>query len=194
MRTTTEPAPALYIADLAAYNAGRLRGEWIRLEDFATAEGVMERISELLSTWNADPIHEDAIHEEYAVHDFEGLPRSLYSEHMGREGIAAAMQYAHMIGDVHTDRGALDAYFAAELARGLEPDEWLGDFEERYQGTYASRADWAHDYCEGVGYLAAVPEALSYHIDFDGFARDAELSGDVTFASDGGRVHVFRAR
>ena len=69
-------APKIYVADLEAYNNGKLVGEWLDLSDFEDGKDVSKEISKLLKKWGA---------EEYAIHDVENVPSSIYSEYMGEE-------------------------------------------------------------------------------------------------------------
>jgi antirestriction protein len=66
--------PKIYVADLEAYNNGRLVGEWLDLTDYNDADELMEAIQNVLKKSGG---------EEYAIHDYEYLPSSMYSEYMG---------------------------------------------------------------------------------------------------------------
>jgi antirestriction protein len=68
--------PKIYVADLEAYNSGRLVGKWFELDDYSSAEELMEAITEYMTSLGK---------EEYAIHDIENLPRSLYDEYMGKK-------------------------------------------------------------------------------------------------------------
>lgn len=68
--------PRIYVADLEAYNKGNLVGEYLDLTDYNDADELMEAIQEVLTKSGG---------EEYAIHDYENFPSSLYSESMGRE-------------------------------------------------------------------------------------------------------------
>ena len=68
--------PKIYVADLEAYNSGKLVGQWMDLTDYDNAEELMEAIQKFLIKSGG---------EEYAIHDFENFPRSLYSEYMGEK-------------------------------------------------------------------------------------------------------------
>ena len=72
--------PAVYVADLAAYNEGKLVGEWIDLSKFGSGRDVMLKIDELMKQWSKEAGEK---REEFAIHDFENFSRDLYSEHMG---------------------------------------------------------------------------------------------------------------
>ena len=63
--------------------------------------------------------------------------------------------------------------------------------EEQYIGVFDDIASFAAEYLENTGLLAEVPKSLEYYIDFDGWARDAEISGDVQYIGHGPDVYVF---
>jgi antirestriction protein len=67
--------PRIYVADLEAYNNGRLTGEWLDLADYNDADELMDAIQDVLKKSGG---------EEYAIHDVEYVPRSMYSEYMGK--------------------------------------------------------------------------------------------------------------
>ena len=53
----------IYVADLNAYNAGRLIGGWLTVSDYSDEEELGRAISDQL----ADPAHEHAIHDSEGV-------------------------------------------------------------------------------------------------------------------------------
>ena len=67
--------PRIYVADLEAYNNGRLVGEWLDLADYNDADKLMDAIQDVLKKSGG---------EEYAIHDYENFPRSMYSEYMSK--------------------------------------------------------------------------------------------------------------
>ena len=67
--------------------------------------------------------------------------------------------------------------------------------DEQYQGAFDSLTAWAEQLMEDTGQLNALPENLRNYFDFEAFARDAELGGDiVAIATSDGLTHVFWAR
>jgi antirestriction protein len=63
--------------------------------------------------------------------------------------------------------------------------------EDQYIGVFDDLASFASEYLTDTGVLAEVPNALAYYIDFDAWARDAEISGDVQYIHHGPDVYVF---
>jgi len=71
----SDESPKIYVADLEAYNNGRLSGVWLDLMDYNDADELMGAIQDFLKTTGG---------EEYAIHDVENIPSKLYSEYMGQ--------------------------------------------------------------------------------------------------------------
>ena len=63
MTIDNSPNPEIYVADLAAYNAGKLRGEWIDANQ--DVDNIRAEIEKMLSS------SPELFAEEYAIHDYE---------------------------------------------------------------------------------------------------------------------------
>lgn len=167
--------PRIYVACLAAYNNGKLHGRWI---DVTTADEMDAKIKAML----AESPEPGA--EEWAIHDFEGFQGIKVHEHESLhdlEEIAAALE-EH--GDVF---GALAGYLG-------HPKEALEAIENgAYQGTFRALEDWAEQYWDDTGMLKEIPENARRYIDFERWARDAELSGDIFTVEGGEGVYVFHS-
>lgn len=70
-------------------------------------------------------------------------------------------------------------------------DELTEKFVDAYAGEWNSPEDWATEYIDGTGLLSEVPESLRYYIDYETFARDAEMSGDINFVEIAGSTFAF---
>jgi antirestriction protein len=70
-----DESPKIYVADLEAYNNGKLSGVWLDLMDYDDADELMGAIQDFLKTTGG---------EEYAIHDVENIPSRMYSEYMGK--------------------------------------------------------------------------------------------------------------
>ena len=58
--------------------------------------------------------------------------------------------------------------------------DWDEDqFDERYQGEFDSWAKMAEELLYSTGELDAIPENLRYYFDYDAYARDIRLGGDM---------------
>lgn len=93
----------IYVADLAAYNNGKLHGVWIDACD--DINNIWEQIKAML----ASP---EGFAEEYAIHDYEGFGSYALSEYAG---IETAHEVACFIAD-HPDFGSeLLDHFGGDL-------------------------------------------------------------------------------
>ena len=133
-------SPKIYVADLAAYNEGHLEGEWLDLADYSDGAEVMAAITELVDKWKA----KDESHEEYAIHDHENIPESLYSENMGEKDFDHVIELYKMA----TDRDVpMDVIQSWADDRGAE----VSSFSDAYHGKYRSKEDFAESLVdEGV--------------------------------------------
>jgi len=61
--------------------------------------------------------------------------------------------------------------------------------EDQFLGSFEDLAEFAQDHLSDL--LSDVPDAVKYYFDYDHWARDAEIAGDVEYIHYGGRVYVF---
>ncbi len=162
----------IYVADLAAYNNGKLHGCWINACD--DPEDIQEQINEMLS----NSPEEDA--EEYAIHDHEGFEGYSVSEW---SGINELHEIACFIEENPGIAGGLLDQFGDNL------DDARRAIEENYYGCFESVADYAEELTEDI---CQIPEHLAYYIDYERMGRDMELNGDI-FAIETAyhEVHIF---
>jgi hypothetical protein len=69
------------------------------------------------------------------------------------------------------------------MAEALEHLDDVSVFEGNAQ-------DYVHEYIEDTGMLDALPEQLRYYFDYEAFARDMVLNGDVTECEYDGTTYV----
>ncbi|MCP4409315.1 MAG: antirestriction protein ArdA [Gammaproteobacteria bacterium] len=91
----------IYVADLAAYNAGKLHGVWI------DASSDLETLQEQVSVMLASSPEPDA--EEYAIHDYEGFADYSLSKY---EGLQSVHEIACFIEEYPDFSGALLNHFS----------------------------------------------------------------------------------
>ncbi|MFZ5895540.1 MAG: antirestriction protein ArdA [Myxococcota bacterium] len=168
--------PRIFVACLAAYNAGMLHGEWI--EAAQTAEGIEAEIRSMLAR---SPVLGA---EEWAIHDYEGFCGAQVAEH---EVIADVAEIAKFI----EEHGQLGGALLAHLG---DLEDAKRAVEEQRAGSGSSLADWAEEYLSDTGELESMPEQLRFYFDYDRYSRDLELSGDVFALEVEGVVHVFWSR
>lgn len=161
----------IYVADLAAYNAGTLHGVWIDATN--DLEDIQEQVQAMLAA-SPEP---DA--EEYAIHDYEGFGGYALSEY---EGLEAAHKIACFIDEFPDFGGELLNQFA-------DLEEAQRAAEEDYCGCYRSLAAYAQELTEQT---TEIPQALAYYINYEAMGRDMALSGDVfTIETAFEEVHIF---
>lgn len=168
----TNESPKIYVADLAAYNAGKLHGVWIDATD--DMDDIWNEINAMLQ---ASP---ELYAEEWAIHDYECFQGYSLDEY---EGIEAAHKIALFVNE-HGKLGAeLLDYFGGDI------DDARKAMEERYIGKYKSLADYAEEIIEQT---TDIPEHLSYYIDYERMARDWDYSGEyLVFEIGYDEVHIF---
>lgn len=167
--------PKIYVADLEAYNNGRLVGVWLDLTDYEDAEELMDAISRFLKESGG---------EEFAIHDYENLPSSMYSEYMGERDF---QQIYDMI-DLAKDKDLpLDVIM-----------EIVSQFDEsaldEYQGSYDSAVDFAEQLVDDIGGLQMLssPEYYIYITETDRRLLSQEMADayvdDIRSEDEGRRL------
>ena len=166
--------PRIYVADLAAYNNGKLHGIWI--DAALELDDIQEAVAKMLK---ASP---EGFAEEYAIHDYEGFGSYRVSEY---EGLQSVHEVACFI-EEHDELGAeLLTHFSSI-------DEARTAIDENYAGCYESVADFAEELTEDS---VQIPESLARYIDYNAMAYDMEVGGDIFTIELGHReVHIFWSR
>jgi len=186
--------PRFYAACLASYNAGTLHGAWVDASD--DVDAMQEEIDAMLrasphpNVMVEDPATGEEVPsaEEYAIHDYDGLPSSL-GEHPGLDYIAAYVELLETAEDRDIPEDVV-----AELVEGSDLagiDRAKDAIDDDYQGKFDSLEDWAEYIEDETGGLSEVPERLRGYIDFAAIGRDAEIGGDIRAIRSGGSLYVF---
>jgi antirestriction protein len=171
----------VWIACLAAYNNGRLHGEWV---DAAVDDDALRAAADRVLASSPEPGA-----EEYAIFDYDEFGDFRVGEYESLDTVARVARgiarHGHAFGtwaQLHdADPGMLD------------------HFEDAFLGEYESRDAWAREVLDelnldGFLRLGSIPEAIRpyLHVDYEGWARDAELGGDVDIeAAPGGGIYIF---
>jgi antirestriction protein len=157
--------PKVYVADLGAYNEGKLIGEWLDLSEYSSGSEVMDAITELLQKFSEK---QGIVREEYAIHDIENIPRELYSEYMGESDFDKVIKAY----EISEDRG-ISMEAIASIIREYEPDDLEEFVNDRYEGQYDSDTDLAYAYVDNIGGVSALGEGtLQTYFDYEAFGRD----------------------
>ena len=158
--TATHTAPRVYVACLAAYNNGRLHGEWIDADQ--DAEQLAAEIKTMLA---ASP---ERFAEEWAIHDYEGFGPLRLSEWESVERVAAI---AAGIAD-HGEPSA--AWLSNDSSRDPEDAD---SFTDCYRGEWDSMRAYADNLADELGLWGVAEKAGSPYVvvDVDAFARDLDI-------------------
>lgn len=165
--------PRIYVGTYAKYNSGSIEGAWLDLEDYSDKDVFLEACAEL---------HKDETDPEFMFQDYEGFPERFYSESSVPE---ALWEWLKLDED---DRELLQVYI--ENCDGDE-DTTVEDAREKFQGKYKDEEDWAYEFLKDTGGLEGIPENLRGYFDYEAYARDARLNGDISFVDHNGETWVF---
>ena len=162
----------IYVADLAAYNNGKLYGVWI--DATQDLDDIQAQINQMLAE------SPEGFAEEYAIHDYEGFGGYSVGEY---EGIELVHEIARFI-EEHSDVGGeFLNHFSGDI------DEAKKAMEDNYCGCHPALADYARELTEQT---SEIPENLAFYIDYERMARDMAMSGDIyTIETAHDEVHVF---
>ncbi|MFC1610276.1 antirestriction protein ArdA [Myxococcota bacterium] len=167
--------PRAYAACISSYNSGILHGLWISADQ--DPDDIQAEIEQML----AESPEPGA--EEHAFHDYDNLPG------LGEfESVETVAKVGHLVVEHGYD------LVAGLMGHFSNLDEVETALTEQYQGAWDSVSDWACDWLEQTGELRALPANLASYFDYEAWARDAELNGNIFAVHVGGSVHVFWAR
>jgi len=167
--------PAIYVACLAAYNAGMLHGSWI--DCTIGADLVREAIKDMLSKSPEEHA------EEYAIHDYENFGGHKVDEW---DNIDELCEIAELLND---DQGQLVMELVSHLGSGTSIADAKEFLEENYRGEYESVGHYAELLNEDCGYN--IPKHLQYYIDWDQCGSDMETNGEIFSIDVLSSVHIF---
>ena len=151
--------PRIYVACLAAYNAGHLHGRGLRR---ATPSPCRRKCNAMLA---ASP---EAGADEWAIHDYEGFEGCPISEWASfDDGLRA--------GRLHPRAWRAWRQTLPPFRRDL--DEARSALRTM-PGQFRSAAEFA-EATDHARPARAIPQGLSYYIDWEALARDMELNGEI---------------
>lgn len=149
----------VYVGTYAKYNDGNLFGKWLCLEDYTDLDEFYEACAGL---------HAEEEDQELMFQDWEGVPDGMVSECSVDPKCWDLIEAYDEFGEEE-----VNAYYACF-------GEWnASDFKERYRGEFSSWESMAEDLLEETGQLNEIPESLRYYFDYEKYARDIRLSGDL---------------
>lgn len=158
--------PRVYLADLAAYNAGRLSGVWID----ATALSDPDTVTEAMQEAGMNPTA-----EEYAIHDYEHFGTYRVSEMSDWRFLAA-------LADLADEHGPAVFSWVDHFGYTDPTDITDESFTDAYAGTWDSWPEYAGALADDCGTDRAIEElgdqiplASYVRLDIAAFARDLEI-------------------
>jgi antirestriction protein len=148
----------IYVANLAAYNAGRLRGKWI--EPSTDADELREQVIEAIG---GNPDH------EWAFHDYDAFPNMGENPNLDDVAAMAEILEEHPYAVVKAAMG----FVGGDDVDALK--EWL---DEGY-GIYESKRDYVEQYVDDAGGPSKLgKQTIDSYFDYDAFGRDVALEDD----------------
>ena len=155
----------IYVADVAAYNAGNLRGIWLDVDGVAE-DDLAAQIQDFVGDgdWRIDDLDGDWCKIKPA-------------------DLADVILHSEML-DKHAE--AWGAYVDSVGMHYATED----DFDDRYSGAWDSAEDYAQNLVEDIGDFKSMGNLANY-IDWERFARDLGYDGYSFVGGEDGKVHVF---
>lgn len=171
-RKNPSESPRIYVANLAAYNAGRLKGRWI--EPSTDSEELSQQVVDAIG---GNPDH------EWAFHDYDGFPDM--GENPDLEDVAAMAELLEEH-PRHVIEAAQDFVGSGDLD-GLK--QWL----DAGYGVFDSEREYAEQYIDDMGGPSGLGKTvLERYFDYDAYARD--LFHEIASARTSEGIIVFNAR
>lgn len=163
--------PRIYVADLAAYNAGILHGRWITLEG-KSVDDVNDEVQAILAEGTRLYGHETlSVHEEWAIHDYDEFGPIRLSEWECFETVV-------VLAEGIAEHGEAFAEFVSHF--GVDAIDALSQFDDAYIGE-TSLVNYAYDLADELMDAEGLSQdsTARRYFNYDQFAYDLRISGDV---------------
>jgi len=152
----------IYVGTYAKYNNGSIKGKWFDLSDYADKEDFIEA---------AQRFHKDERDPELMFQDWENIPNAFVNESY----IAPEFwDYMDQLQDV--DSEAFETFFEYHGYRSDDLSDAIKDFEDSFEGEYASELDFVYDYIDAIGGENEVHNKEAF-FDSEKYARDLKAEG-----------------
>jgi antirestriction protein len=167
--------PRIYVACLAAYNNGRLHGEWIDADQ--TADELHGAVQRMLA---ASP---EQCAEEWAIHAYEGFGKLRLSGWESFERVSAIAAGITEHGD------AFSAWLSYDDSQDVTD---MRAFEDAYRGEWDSLRAYAESFADDIGLYEAAEKSGSQYVvvDIDRLTHDLDIEL-YTVTSHSHTVYVF---
>lgn len=153
----------IYVADLAEYNAGRLYGKWLDLDDFADAE---ELKTAVYSVPKINPYSGGKERNKYAIHDY-----ALDYPHDPDFGEYPDLDDVFRYHELCCKYGEAFAVWYSFKGGYHDRSEWEDCFNELYCGEFDDYAALAEHFVR-EGLFGEIPDNLTDYIDYEKIGRD----------------------
>ncbi len=173
-----QTSPRIYVACLAAYNAGQLHGEWINAD-----RETHEILADIKSMLERSP---ESRAEEWAVHDYEGFNSISLREWHDMERVSALAKLIVAHGE------PFSIWYESQDGSNFDISELEEMFLEQWQGSFESETDFAYKLLEETGQLSELPAWAQNYFDYESYARDLHLGGDFSFTQHNCQTYVYR--
>ena len=163
--------PCIYVADLGAYNAGKLIGKWLDLTTFEEVDDLQNEIDKIACS--------SGYGDEWAIHDYSNMPSSLgeYPD------LNVIMEVKEAI--------ELNSFNSINAFLSFNDVSCLSEFDEAFQGEWSSFREYSDNMFDEL-YLHDVPEHIQNYIDYESFMHDLKYDYYEVDNPAGG-VFVFRS-
>lgn len=145
-----EAGNQICIQDLADYNEGTLRFEWLDLNDFADVEALQEHIENFLA---------ERGHEEYMIADYGAFPDM--GEYPNIEKVWEVWEAIQEHG-LNAITGFIENFNIEDLEH----------FEDSYNGEWECWQDFVYEMVDSCGYLSQMPVNIQSYFDYEAFGND----------------------
>ena len=160
-RANPKATPRIYVANLAAYNAGRLKGKWI--EPSTDADELAEQVAEAIGG--------NVNRDEWAFHDYAGFPNMGENPSLKAVAEMAELLEEHPYAVV---KAASDAGFV----RRNDVDALRKWLDEGY-GVYESKRDYVEQMVDDMGGPSALgKQAINSYFDYEAFGRTVAMEAE----------------
>ena len=146
-------SPALYVGTYGKYNDGNLFGMWVDLSTFSDYDEFIDFCREL---------HKDEADPEFMFQDYQGFPKSWYSECIDEETFDKILEYA---GKDDSEREIWETYLD-----NVDGKASFEDAQDRYCGQYDTEEDFAEEIISDC--YPDLPEFALRYFDYAAYARD----------------------
>jgi len=164
----------IYVADLKDYNDGKLVGKWIDLSNFSSGEEVMEEITKFLDEQTKKDKHGE-VHEEYAIHDIDGVPRGMYHESMSEQDFDNIYDALEVADEKNIP---IQVLLQAQSDLGYDDLEEISEMYETSVGVSMGNEwrDFAHEYVAELGMSNIANK--NWYFDFESYGADVRSDYD----------------